>query len=268
MRDMVAVAHACVALDTRKTRMPHMKLDLKGYNAIVTGGTRGIGLAISEALLENGVSVTAIYASNDTAAQAMAEKWKDHQLALQKLDISNYHEVEAFFEKFDKEHDSLELLVNNAGIRRDSVLGMMPKNDWDKVIDINLTGTFNMSKFALMKMLQNKFGRIITITSPSGALGFAGQANYAASKAGQVALSKSLAKEAARRSITVNCVSPGFIDTDLIADLPEEMLKAYKKQVPLGRFGKPAEIAAAVLFLASREAAYITGSVLEVTGGI
>ena len=245
-----------------------MELDLKGYNAIVTGGTRGIGLAIAESLLENGVAVTAIYASNDSAATKMAEKWEGYPLALKKLDISDYAAVEAFFDEYDKNHESLELLVNNAGIRRDSVLGMMPKDDWDKVIDVNLTGTFNMSKFALMKMLQHKFGRIITITSPSGALGFAGQANYAASKAGQVALSKSLAKEAARRSITVNCVSPGFIDTDLIADLPEEMLKAYKKQVPLGRFGKTAEIASAVLFLASREASYITGTVLEVTGGI
>ena len=245
-----------------------MNFDLDGYKTIVTGGTRGIGKAITEALLETGAEVTAVYASNADAAKELMEKHAGKPLTTEKLDISDYDAVERFFDDYDKKHDRLDLVVNNAGIRRDSVLGMMPKSDWDKVIDINLTGTFNVSKFALMKMLQNKFGRIVTITSPSGKMGFPGQANYAASKAGQVALAKSLAKEAARRSITVNCVSPGFIDTELIADLPEEMLKAYKKQVPLGRFGKTEEIAAAVLFLASREASYITGTVLEVTGGL
>jgi len=241
---------------------------LNGYKVIVTGGTRGIGKAVTGAFLEMGAAVTAVYASNDAAAEALLDEWKGRPLTVEKLDIADYAAVEAFFDAYDKRNDSLEVLVNNAGIRRDSVLGMMPKDDWDKVIDVNLSGTFNMSKFALMKMLQNKFGRIITITSPSGKLGFAGQANYAASKAGQVALAKSLAKEAARRNITSNCVSPGFIDTELIADLPEEMVKAYRKQVPVGRFGKTEEVAAAVLFLASREASYVTGTVLEVTGGL
>jgi 3-oxoacyl-[acyl-carrier protein] reductase len=245
-----------------------MDFKLDGYKVIVTGGTRGIGKAVSESFLKAGAAVVAVYASNDDAANAMLDQWKGQPLTVEKLDISDYPAVERFFDDFDKRNDSLEVLVNNAGIRRDSVLGMMPKDDWDKVIDTNLTGTFNMSKFGLMKMLQNKFGRIITITSPSGKMGFAGQANYAASKAGQVALAKSLSKEAARRNITVNCVSPGFIDTELIADLPEEMLKAYRKQVPLGRFGDPEEVAAAVRFLASREASYVTGTVLEVTGGL
>ena len=245
-----------------------MDFKLDGYKVIVTGGTRGIGKAVSESFLKAGAAVVAVYASNDDAANAMLDQWKGQPLTVEKLDISDYPAVERFFDDFDKRNDSLEVLVNNAGIRRDSVLGMMPKDDWDKVIDTNLTGTFNMSKFGLMKMLQNKFGRIITITSPSGKMGFAGQANYAASKAGQVALAKSLSKEAARRNITVNCVSPGFIDTELISDLPDEMLKAYRKQVPLGRFGDPEEVAAAVRFLASREASYVTGTVLEVTGGL
>jgi len=245
-----------------------MDFKLDGYKVIVTGGTRGIGKAVSESFLKAGAAVVAVYASNDNAANAMLDRWKGQPLTVEKLDISDYPAVERFFDDFDKRNDSLEVLVNNAGIRRDSVLGMMPKDDWDKVIDTNLTGTFNMSKFGLMKMLQNKFGRIITITSPSGKMGFAGQANYAASKAGQVALAKSLSKEAARRNITVNCVSPGFIDTELISDLPDEMLKAYRKQVPLGRFGDPEEVAAAVRFLASREASYVTGTVLEVTGGL
>lgn len=245
-----------------------MNFEFNDYNVIVTGGTRGIGKAVTEAFLQNGANVTAIYVGNDTAADDLKNKWSDHPLTTEKLDISDYKSVEAFFDRFDKQHDSLEVLVNNAGIRKDGVVGMMPKEDWDTVIEINLTGTFNMSKFGLMKMLQNKFGRIINITSPSGREGFAGQANYASSKAGQVAFAKSLSKEAARRSITVNCVSPGFIDTELIADVPEEMIKAYKNQVPLKRFGKTEEVAVPVLFLASREASYITGTVLEVTGGI
>jgi 3-oxoacyl-[acyl-carrier protein] reductase len=245
-----------------------MKFDYSDYHVIVTGGTRGIGKAISEAFLKSGAEVTAVFAGNESAAEEMRNTWDSSPFYTEKLDISDYKAVEAFFDKYDKTNDSLEVMVNNAGIRRDGVVGMMPENDWNAVISTNLTGTFNMSKFALMKMLQNKYGRIITITSPSGKMGFAGQANYASSKAGQVAFSKSLSKEAARRAITVNCVSPGFIDTELIADLPEEMLKEYKKQVPLKRFGKPEEIAHSVLFLASKEAAYITGTVLEVTGGI
>ena len=245
-----------------------MKFDYSDYNVIVTGGTRGIGKAISEAFLNAGASVTAIFAGNRVAADEMLEQWNDSPLKVEQLDISDYKAVEAFFDKFDKENDSLEVLINNAGIRKDGVVGMMSPEDWNSVISINLTGTFNMSKFGLMKMLQHKYGRIVNVTSPSGKMGFAGQANYASSKAGQVAFAKSLSKEAARRAITVNCVSPGFIGTELIADLPEEMVKEYKKQVPLKRFGTPEEIANAVMFLSSRESAYITGTVLEVTGGI
>ena len=245
-----------------------MEFDYSDYNVIVTGGTRGIGKAVTEAFLKSGAKVTAIFAGNQEAADAMVKEWEGYPLKTEKLDIGDYDAAEAFFDRFDKENESLEVIVNNAGIRRDGVVGMMPKEDWDKVIETNLSGTFNMSKLALMKMLQNKYGRIITITSPSGKMGFAGQANYAASKAGQVAFTKSLSKEAARRSITANCISPGFIDTDLIADLPDELKKQYKKQVPVQRFGKVEEVASSVMFLASREAAYITGTVLEVTGGL
>jgi len=245
-----------------------MNFDYTGSNVIVTGGTRGIGRAITEAFIKSGASVTALYAGNREAAEKFASEMSTDRLKTEKLDVADYEAVEAFFDRYDKENESLEVVVNNAGIRRDAVLGMMSPGDWQKVLDINLSGTFNVSKFALMKMLQNRYGRIINITSPSGRLGFAGQANYAASKAGQVALAKSLAKEAGRRSITVNCVSPGFIETELLADLPEELIREYKKTVPLKRFGKPEEIASAVLYLASPEASYITGSVLEVTGGI
>ncbi|MCX6983455.1 MAG: 3-oxoacyl-ACP reductase FabG [Lentisphaerae bacterium] len=245
-----------------------MDFDFKGYNVIVTGGTRGIGKAISEAFLKTGASVIATFFGNETAAGNFRQSWANYPLEVVKFDISDYNEAELFFQKFDREKKSLEVLVNNAGIRKDNVLGMMPSQDWNSVISTNLTGTFNMSKFAVQKMMQNKFGRIVNITSPSGKFGFAGQANYAAAKAGQVALSMSLAKETARRGITVNCVSPGFIDTEFITDLPEDLKKTYIQQIPLKRLGKPEEIANAVLFLSSKEASYITGSVLEVTGGL
>jgi 3-oxoacyl-[acyl-carrier protein] reductase len=242
--------------------------DYKDYTVIVTGGTRGIGRAVTEAFLKSGSKVVATYASNEKAAEEFKKTWKDYPLELAKFDVSDYSQAEQFFNEFDKNNDSLQVLVNSAGIRKDNVVGMMPKEDWNKVISVNLTGSFNMSKFALMRMMQNRFGRIISITSPSGKMGFMGQSNYAASKAGQLAFSKSLSKETAKRSITVNCVSPGFIDTELLADLPEELVKEYKSQVPMKRFGKAEEVANAVMFLASREASYITGTVLEVTGGL
>ena len=160
------------------------------------------------------------------------------------------------------------MLVNNSGIRKDAVLAMMKPEDWQKVLDVNLTGSFYMSKLAVHSFITNRYGRIITITSPAGRFGFEGQANYAASKAGQVAMTRSLSKEVASRGITVNCVSPGFIDTEFLADLPEKLRKEYLASIPLKRFGTPDEVAACVLFLASREAGYITGSVLAVDGGL
>ena len=245
-----------------------MNFDYSDYTVIVTGGTRGIGRATAEAFIKAGATVVATYVGNDAAANKFKDEIASEKLHLAKFDIANYNEVEKFFAKFDKDFDSLDVLVNCAGIRRDSIVGTMSIEDWQKVIDINLTGTFSASKFALQKMMQNRFGRIISITSPSGKMGIIGQANYAATKAAQVAFTKTLAKEAAKRKITVNCVSPGFIETDLIADLPEDVVKEYKKSVPLKRFGKPNEVASGILFLSSKEAGYITGTTLEITGGL
>lgn len=245
-----------------------MKFDYSDYTVIVTGGTRGIGKATSQAFLNAGAKVVATYVGNDTAAQAFADECATDRLKLAKFDIADYAQTEEFFASFDKDNDSLEVLVNCAGIRRDSIVGTMSPEDWFAVLSTNLTGTFNASKLALQKMMQNRFGRIISITSPSGKMGIAGQANYAAAKAGQVAFTKTLSKEAARRKITVNCVSPGFIDTELIADLPAELVKQYKSDVPMRRFGSTTEVASAILFLASREASYVTGTTLEVTGGL
>ena len=240
----------------------------EGQNVVVTGGTRGIGKGISEAFLKEGANVLATYGGNKAGADAFLEEFKEYesQISLSCFDVSNYEEAEKFFDEL--EFEKLDILVNNAGIRKDNVVGMMPSADWQQVIDINLTGTFNMSKLAVMKMMRARYGRIVNITSPCSHFGFAGQANYAASKAGQIGLTRSLSKEVAKRGITVNCVSPGFIGTELIADLPEDLVKTYKGQVPMKRFGEVAEVASCVLFLAGKDASYVTGTVLEVTGGL
>ncbi len=241
--------------------------NLNGRVAIVTGGTSGIGGAISSAFLNAGATVIAVYGSNDAKAKKFKEKTSGN-IETVKLDVSDYLAVKQFFDNFLEKHEKLDIVVNSAGVRQDSIVGMMKEEDWKKVIDINLTGTFNICKFAVMAMVRKRYGRIINITSPSGKIGIEGQANYSASKAGQVAFTKSLSKEVAKRNITANCISPGFIDTDFISGLPEEARKAYQQSVPMKRFGKPDEVSPAALFLASEEASYITGSVLEVTGGL
>jgi 3-oxoacyl-[acyl-carrier protein] reductase len=247
-----------------------MQFDFKDQTAIVAGGTRGIGRAVSEAFLQSGAKVIATYQSNDSAAQQFQEANADFsdRLDLRKFDVTDYTQVEDFFRSVDESHGPFQIVVNSSGIRRDSVVGLMKEEDWRQVIDTNLTGTFNISKLAVQSLMRQRYGRIILITSPIGKFGFAGQSNYAASKAGQVAFTRSLSKEVASRKITVNCVSPGFIETDFIADLSDEQRKAYVSQVPLKRFGSAEEVAHSVLFLAARESSYITGTVNEVTGGL
>lgn len=245
-----------------------MKYDFSQYQVVVTGGTRGIGKAIVKRFLAAGARVVATYAGNEAAAAELRGETAGQPLELFRFDVADYAQAEEFFRSYDKNHDALDVLVNNAGIRKDGIVGMMPRDDWDRVLATNLTGSFNMSKLAVQRMMTRRFGRIVYITSPSGRFGFEGQANYAAAKAGQVALARSLSKEVGKRKITVNCVSPGFIDTELIADLPEELRKQYLQDVPLRRFGAPDDVAAAVMFLADADAAYITGATLEVTGGL
>ena len=247
-----------------------MNNDFAGQKAVVTGATRGLGRAVTEALLARGAHVIGVYGGNDEAAAAFKEACgtQAENLSLHKLDVSDYAAVEEFYRHVEESFETIDILVNNAGIRRDGVLAMMNPADWQRVIDVNLTGGYNMAKFAVLLMMKQKYGRIIFMTSPMGHLGFAGQSNYAASKAGQVGLVKSLSKEVAKRKITVNCVSPGFIATDFLQDLTDAQAKEYKKMVPVKRFGKPEEVAEAVLFLAGQNASYINGSVLEVTGGL
>jgi 3-oxoacyl-[acyl-carrier protein] reductase len=244
--------------------------DFAGQKAVVTGATKGIGRAIVLAFLDRGATVIGTYGSDDAAAGRLAEERREDgdRLFLYRCDVSSYDAAEELYGRLEEQFDTIDVLVNNAGIRRDGVLAMMPEKDWRRVVDVNLTGGYIMSKFGVRLMLKQRYGRIIFITSPMAQMGFAGQSNYAASKAGQIGMMKALSRETAKRNITVNCVSPGFIETDLLGDLSETLVREYTGMVPLRRFGRPEEVAEAVLFLAGRNAAYITGAVLEVTGGI
>lgn len=241
--------------------------DFKDQYVIVTGGTRGIGAGISSAFLNAGATVVATYSGNDVVAKAFKEKMGE-KLHLFKFDVANTTEVERFFAKYNEICPALHVLVNNAGIRRDNIIASMGEEEWDSVINTNLKGTYTMTKNAVLSMMRNRYGRIVNMSSVGGKLGLPGQANYAASKAGQIALSLSVSKEVAKRNITINNVCPGFIETELIADLPEEQAKEYKSQVPMKRFGKVDEVAHAVMFFASREASYITGATVDVAGGL
>lgn len=243
--------------------------DFDQQNVVVTGGTRGLGAAISSAFLAAGASVHATYAGNEDAARAFAEKQGPlaEKLRLHRFDVADAVACERFWNELG-DAEPVHVLVNNAGIRRDAIAGAMKVEDWNAVLATNLTGSFLMSKFAIQRMSRARYGRIVMVSSPAGLHGFAGQANYGASKAGQIGLMRALAKEVGKRKITVNCVAPGFVDTELLADLPKEVRDEHVKTVPAGRFGTPDEIAFAVLALAHPRASYVRGSVLEVTGGL
>jgi 3-oxoacyl-[acyl-carrier protein] reductase len=244
--------------------------DFRGQTVIVTGGTRGIGKAIAQSFLKTGARVIVTYSRNEAAATQFKQdssQFAEH-IDIQQLDVSKYEDVEEFFKYIDTKYGNFEVLVNNAGIRKDSVVAMMKESDWHDVLDVNLTGIFYTCRFAVRSLMRKRYGRIINIGSVMERYAFEGQANYAASKAGLSALTKSLSKEIATRGITVNCVSPGFIETELIQGLPEELREAYLGRIPMKRFGSSEEVAACVLFLASKEASYLTGSTLEVSGGL
>ena len=237
--------------------------------AIVTGGTRGIGKAICFALEKNGFKVIAVGRSEKTTAD-MDQIAQQNQLditALQ-LDVSDVNAVNAAFEKLADENDGIGVLVNNAGITRDNLLMGMTDEEWDQVIDTNLKSVFATMRAAYRPMMKKRWGRIINIASVSGVVGNAGQANYAASKAGMVGMTKSVARELAKRGVTANCIAPGFITTDMTNVLSDAIKKAASETIPMKRFGNPEDIAAAVAFLASEEAGYITGQTLCVDGGM
>jgi len=240
--------------------------DLKDKNIIVTGASGGIGNSIVEKLVEVGANILA----TGTKVEKLEElKNKFQNIKILKFDISEKEKIEEFIEKATKDlGGSLDVLVNNAGITQDNLAIRMSSDEWQKVIDINLTSAFLMSKFAIKKMLKNKSGKIINITSVVGHTGNLGQANYTASKAGIIAMSKSLTIEYAKKNININCISPGFIKTAMTDKIDDKFKDAIVSKIPSARLGEPDDIANAVLFLASNQSNYINGETIHVNGGM
>lgn len=245
-------------------------MQLTGKNAIVTGASRGIGHAIALAFAEAGANVAIIYAGNTMAAEATKEavEAKGVKALTVQCDVANEEAVNAMIKTVKDEFGSIDILVNNAGITRDNLLMRMKESDWQSVIDTNLTGAFYCIKGVTKLMMKQRSGSIINISSVVGLTGNAGQANYAAAKAGLLGLTKSVAKELAGRHIRANVVAPGYIQTDMTAELPETVIDEMLKSIPLGRVAQPEEVAKAVVFLASDDASYITGQVIHVDGGM
>lgn len=239
---------------------------LEGRIALVTGATRGIGLAIAKQLAAAGAFVVGT-ATSQTGADKISEELGDKGRGVV-LNVTDREALVATVEAIVKEFGKIDILVNNAGITRDMLAMRLSDEAWDAVIATNMTAVFGLTRAVLRPMMKARFGRIINITSVVGAMGNAGQANYAAAKAGVVGMTKSVAREVASRGITVNCVAPGFIDTDMTKDLPEEHKKVLLSQIPAQRLGKTDDVAAGVVFLASEPAGYITGTVLHINGGM
>jgi 3-oxoacyl-[acyl-carrier protein] reductase len=244
-----------------------MSKELTGEIALVTGASRGIGAAIADVLAERGATVVGT-ATSDSGATAIGERLSASGGHGRRLDVADGEQVEALIEAITREFGAVSILVNNAGITRDNLLMRMKDEDWQAVIDTNLTSIFRTSKAVMRGMMKARKGRIVNIASVIGLTGNAGQANYAAAKAGIIAFSKSLAKEIGSRGVTVNVVAPGFIETDMTRALPEAQKDQMQAQIALGRFGSASDIAEAVGFLAGPGASYITGETLHVNGGM
>jgi len=247
-----------------------MHADFHGSTVLVTGGTRGIGRALVEAFADAGANVAFTFRSSTDAAATLVETLEEQgteALSLQG-DVADLETAQAHVDAVTEQFGGLDVLVNNAGITRDGLMLRMSEEDWDDVIDTNLKGAFNFCKAAYMPMMRQQSGSIVNISSVVGTTGNAGQTNYAASKAGIVGFSKSLAKELGSRNVTVNVVAPGYVQTDMTDELDEETRSSILDAVPLDRLATPQEIAETVLFLASPAAAYITGHVLHVNGGL
>lgn len=239
---------------------------LDGKVALVTGASRGIGAAIAEALADAGAQVVGT-ATSEKGAAAISDKL-GHRGRGAVLDVASDEAVQALVADLQKSEGAASIVVNNAGITRDNLLMRMKPEEWDSVISTNLSGVYRVSKAVLRGMMKARYGRIINIASVIGIMGNAGQANYAAAKAGIIGFSKSMAREVGSRNITVNVVAPGFIDTDMTRELPEDQKNAMLGQIPLGRLGEVADIAQPVVFLASPAGAYVTGETLNVNGGM
>jgi acetoacetyl-CoA reductase len=233
--------------------------------ALVTGGTRGIGEAISKTLKAKGYKVAANYATRDDAAELFS---KENDIPVFKWNIADYEACQKGVEALEKQlGGTVEVLINNAGITRDSAMHKMSYDNWESVIETNLSSCFNMSRVVIETMREKKFGRIINISSMNGQLGQFGQTNYSAAKAGIFGFTKALARETASRGITVNAVSPGYIATEMVKAVREDVMKQIISQIPIGRLGEPEEVARAVAFLASDGASFITGETISINGG-
>ena len=237
---------------------------------LITGASRGIGYAIAEALAKDGVDIAGIdinISELQSAMKVIGDSTGRRTLAIQ-ADVGEFASMENAAAEVIKVFDKISILVNNAGITRDNLLLRMKDSEWDDVMRINLTGTFNCTRAVIKGMVKNRYGRIISIASIVGLMGNSGQANYAASKAGIIGFTKSIAREYANRGVTANAIAPGFIETDMTKKLPEDVTKALLSQIPMGKLGMPEDVADAVRFLASDEAKYITGQVIHVNGGM
>ena len=240
----------------------------QGQVALVTGASRGIGAAIAHELAVRGLKVVGTATTDAGAQQISAALAAFAGCRGARLDVNDATGAEALVDAVVKEHGGLQVLVNNAGITRDMLAMRLKDEDWDAVLDTNLKAVFRMSRAVMRTMMKQRYGRIINITSVVGASGNPGQANYAAAKAGVAGMTRALARELGSRHVTVNCIAPGFIETDMTASLPEEQQKALLAQIPLGHLGKPADIAHAVAYLASPQAGYVTGQEIHVNGGM
>lgn len=245
-------------------------MQLAGKTALVTGASRGIGRSIALLLAERGADIAVNYAGNTAAAEAVKAEIETlgRRAVLIRADVADTAACEAMVAETMEKLGKIDILVNNAGITRDGLLMRMKEEDWDAVLATNLKSVFNCTKAAVKYMMKARSGRIVNISSVVGTMGNAGQANYAAAKAGIIGFTKATAKETAARGITVNAVAPGFIATDMTAVLPEKVVENLKANIPMGRLGAPEDIAKAVAFLVSDEAAYITGQTLHVNGGM
>ncbi len=245
-----------------------MSTDMTGQTALVTGGVRGIGLAICARLIARGVRVAAGYSRNAEAAEAFLEAYGDSGATVHQGNIGKDEDCERVIREVLERHDRLDILVNNAGITMDRTVRKMSPEEWDRVIQVNLNGAFYMCRATLQHMIERGYGRIINISSVIGEMGNIGQANYAAAKSGLFGLTMTLALESASKGITVNCVAPGFIATDMVAAVPQEALDRMIALIPARRLGEPDEVARVVEFLADPESGYITGQAYSVNGGL
>ncbi|MBM4122908.1 MAG: 3-oxoacyl-[acyl-carrier-protein] reductase [Nitrospira sp.] len=244
-------------------------MSLAGKIAIVTGAAQGIGRAIAETLARHGADIVVADLDPGRSQETVAAITQLGRKALNvKVNVADWNDAKAMVDQVLKEWGTVDILVNNAGITRDGLLVRMKEEDWNLVLQVNLNGTFHCTKAVLQPMTKQRYGRIVNIASIVGAMGNAGQANYAASKAAVIGLTKTVAREYASRNVTVNAVAPGFIDTAMTQGLPAEVKETLQKQIPLGRLGQPADVAEAVCFLVSDAAGYITGQVLHVNGGM